>query len=103
MSRLKLGLLLSTPPEHKNLKTVLSLSREALSKKIVPYLYLIDDGVENISQADLQALKKEGLKLFVCAYGAQSRKISVDDQAIFGGLVLLSDLIKGCERFVTFN
>jgi len=103
MTRPKLGILLSTPPDNKNLHTVTSLLRVALSRQVSTYLYLIDDGVENIDHPELDSLQKKGLKLFVCAYGAKSRGICLSDKAVFCGLVALSDLIKGCERFVTFN
>ncbi len=103
MPKRKLGLLLSTPPEHQNLQTVLSLVEEALNQEIVPYLYLIDDGVKNVDLPAFFDLSKRGLKLFACAYGAQRYGIAVDDKAVFCGLVVLSDLIKGCDRFIAFN
>lgn len=103
MDKKKLGILLSTPPENKNLVTVVALAREALHRGIDTYLYLVDDGVKNVERPEIDALSKEGVKLFLCAYGAQRREISVSDKAVFCGLVVLSDLVKGCDRFVTFN
>jgi sulfur relay (sulfurtransferase) complex TusBCD TusD component (DsrE family) len=103
MEKKKLGILLSTPPENKNLNTVISLAKEALHQEVDTYLYLIDDGVKNIDRPEIEALAKEGVKLFLCAYGAQRRDIPVSDKAVFCGLVVLSDLVKGCDRFVTFN
>lgn len=103
MSKKKLGILLSTAPEHPNLKTVLGLIQAALEKDILCYLYLVDEGVQNINEAQLEALTQKGLKLFLCAYGAQRYQIPVSDKAVFGGLVVLSDLVKGCERFISFN
>lgn len=103
MEKKKLGILLSTPPENKNLITVVSLAKEALHQGIDTYLYLVDDGVKNVDRPEIGALSKEGVKLFLCAYGAQRRNIPVSDKAVFCGLVVLSDLVKGCDRFVTFN
>lgn len=103
MAKKKLGILLSTPPENKNLNTVVSLAREALHQEVDTYLYLVDDGVKNIGRPEIDALSKEGVKLFLCAYGAQRRNIPASDKAVFCGLVVLSDLVKGCDRFVTFN
>ena len=103
MEKKKLGLLLSTPPENKNLKTVVSLAKEARRRKLEVYLYLVDDGVKNLDRPEIDALSQEGVKLFLCAYGAQRRGIPNSDKAVFCGLVVLSDLVKGCDRFVTFN
>lgn len=103
MEKRKLGILLSTPPEDKNLKTAASLATEALSRGIDTYLYLIDDGVKNLDRPEIDHLLSNGLKLFLCAYGAQRRAVPNSDKAVFCGLVVLSDLVKGCDRFVTFN
>lgn len=100
---LKLGMMLSTPPSHPNLKTVKALAKTAMNQGDAVYLYLIDEGTLGLDDADLQALAAQGLKLFVCAYGAQRQGISVNDRATFCGLVVLSDLVKGCDRFLSFN
>jgi len=103
MPKQKLGLLLSRPPEHPNCQTVLSLVERALNQGITPYLYLIDEGVKNVDLPIFSNLSKRGLKLFACAYGAQRYGIAVSDKAVFCGLVVLSDLIKACDRFVVCN
>lgn len=103
MEKKKLGLLLSTPPEHPNRKTAVSLSRAALNKGHEVYFYLVDDGVRNLDEPEIQALSRAGAHLFACAFGAQRRNIPTSDKAAFCGLVVLSDLVKGCDRFVSFN
>jgi len=103
MEKKKLGILLSTPPEDKNLTTVSSLAKEALRQGVDTYLYLIDEGVRNLDRPEMEMLRQNGVKLFLCAYGAQRRGIPSSDKAVFCGLVVLSDLVKGCDRFVTFN
>ncbi len=99
----RIGLLLSTQPSHPNLATVSALGREALRQGVRVYLYLVDDGVETLSTPEIVALSRAGATLFVCAYSAQRRNIPVSDQAVFCGLVALSDIIKGCDRFLAFN
>lgn len=99
----KLGMMLSTRPEHPNLNNVLELSRTALEGGHEVYLYLIDEGTRAVDHRGLQDLKARGLKLFVCAYGAQRQGIGPSDRAVFCGLVVLSDLLKGCDKFLTFN
>lgn len=99
----KLGLLLSTQPEHPNFEHGLRLAETALNEGVDVYLYCIDDAVNGVASARLQALKQRGLKLFACAYGAHRRSITITDQATFAGLGVLSDLIAGTDRFVSFN
>ena len=88
-----------------NLETALGLGDAALSRGADLYLYLIDDGVRALGDARLRALPGRGAKLFVCAYGCQKRRIPLeDDPAIsYCGLVVLTDVINGTDRFVALN
>jgi hypothetical protein len=99
----KLGILLSTSPAHPNLDTCLGLGRAALERGADLYLYLVDDGVANIDDDRILDLGRHGAKLFVCAYGCQRRRLPITDKATYCGLVVLTDLINGCERFVALN
>ena len=102
----KLGLLLSTAPDNPNAETVYQLSKTALANNVDTYLYFIDEGVLNLKDPRFAKLAKEGLKLFVCAYGCQQHHISTDGygkEVNFCGLVILSNIIDGCDRFLAFN
>ena len=99
----KLGILLSTKPGHPNLETCLGLSREALNRGVDVNLYLVDDGVANIDDDRILDLGRGGAKLFVCAYGCQRRRLPITEKATYCGLVVLTDLINGTERFVALN
>jgi len=103
LAKRKLGLMVSTAPEHPNLETALGLSGAALDRGADVYLYLIDDAVAAVEDPRLQALAGRGLKLFVCAYGCQKRRLPLSDKATNCGLVVLTDLINGTERFVSLN
>ena len=99
----KLGIMLSTEPSNKNLETVIGLTKAAIKNNTGVYLYMIDDGVECIKDERLLELSKDGLKLFVCAYGAQKKGIFPSDVANFGGLAVLSELINACDKFIAFG
>ncbi|MBI5407285.1 MAG: DsrE family protein [Nitrospirae bacterium] len=99
----KLGILLSTSPDNKNLGIVTGLIQTAIKNSASVYLYLIDDGVECIHDKRLLELSKKGLKLYVCAYGAQKKGIPPAEVATFGGLAVLSELANVCDRFVAFG
>ena len=102
----KLGILLSTPPSHPSVETVLQLSSEALTQGIDLYLYFIDEGVKNLRDSRYSGLVGRGMKLFVCAYGCQQQGVSTDDldsRISLCGLVVLSNIVNGCDRFLAFT
>ena len=103
LAKRKFGLMVSTAPQHPNLETALGLGRAALDRGADVYLYLIDDAVAAVEDPRLQALAARGLKLFVCAYGCQKRRQPLSDKATNCGLVVLTDLINGTERFLALN
>ena len=99
----KLGLLVSASPGAPNFHHGLSLAGAALDAGITVYLYCIDDAVSGIEDARLQSLKARGLNLYACAYGAQRRNLPVNDSAVFAGLTVVSDILVGTDRFLSFN
>jgi len=105
LAKRKLGLMLSSEPAHDNLDTALGLADTALTRGVDVYLYLIDDAVTAVEDARVQALAGRGLKLFVCAYGCQKRRIPLRDAdtVTYCGLVVLTDLINGTDRFIALN
>ena len=106
MQKKKLGILLSTPPSHPNLTTVERLCEEGLRSDVDVYLYLIDEGVKSLTDGRLLGLSKTGAKLFACAYGCQQQGVptgNLDPNIQLCGLVVLSNIINGCDRFVALN
>jgi sulfur relay (sulfurtransferase) complex TusBCD TusD component (DsrE family) len=99
----KLGLMLSTGPGNRNLDTVVGLSEAALDRGAQVYLYLIDDGVAAVDDPRVQALGERGARLFVCAFGCQKRGLPLSERATNCGLVVLTDVINGTDRFVALN
>jgi sulfur relay (sulfurtransferase) complex TusBCD TusD component (DsrE family) len=106
MDRKKLGVLLSAPPSSPCVVTVARLCQEALSSDVEVYLYLIDEGVRNVRDSRLAQLPEAGAKVFVCAYGCQQHGVStdgLDPRLALCGLVVLSNIVNGCDRFLAFN
>lgn len=104
MKKRALGILLSTGPESENISTAVHLSGAALKADVDVYLYLIDRGVLTVDDPRFEPLRNAGLKLFACAYGAQQHGVArKEDKATYCGLVLLSNIVSTCDRFVALN
>ena len=99
----KLGLLLSARPDTRNFRHGLNLANAALAAGLTVYLYCIDDAVLGLADSQLQELKRRGLNLYACAYGAQKRNMPTSDLAVFSGLSLVADIIASTDRFISFN
>ena len=104
MKKRTLGILLSTGPKNQNLTTVVGLSDAGLKAGGDVYLYLIDEGVLTVDDPRFEPLRAAGLKLFACAYGAQQHRVArKDEKATYCGLVVLSNILSTCDRFVALN
>lgn len=99
----KLGVLISAPPEAPAFGHGVRFAAAALTLGCDVYLYCLDEAVRGVRAEALQTLKPQGLKLYACAYGAHQHGVPVDDAATFAGLTIVSDLVAGTERFVSFN
>ena len=102
----KLGLMLSTPPSHPSVETVVQLAQAALRRGVAVYLYLIDEGVKTATDQRYLRLINAGVKMSVCAYGCQQHGVStvtLDSRVSLSGLVVLSGIIDGCDRFIAFT
>jgi len=104
MKKRALGILLSTGPTATNLSIAINLADAALKARVDVYLYLIDKGVLAVDDPRFQPLRDAGLKLFACAYGAQQHGVArKDEYATYCGLVVLSNIVSTCDRFVALN
>ena len=99
----KLGMLLSPKPDQAGFRHGVRLAAAALDAGVRVYLYCIDEAVCGVADPELQALRARGLSLYACAYGAQRRNVPLNELAIFAGLTVVSDLVAGTDRFISFN
>jgi len=100
-----LGLLLALPPEDSRAARALAFLRAQQQANARPtiYLYCLADGVKALTEPRLQNLRREGVHVLACAQSALQRQISPGDQADFGGLGLLTDLIAGVDIFLSLG
>ena len=99
----KLGILVSSEPGSDSFRHAFGLVAAAMEAGCDVYAYCIDEAVKGVARPEVQALKGRGLKLYACAYGAHRYGVPVDAAAAFAGLTVVSDLIAGTDRFVSFN
>jgi hypothetical protein len=98
----KLGVLLTTAPDHAHFRPALALMNAALDAGVRVYLYCIDDAVRAVDTPEIQAIKARGASLFGCAYGAHRRRLPVNDLATWSGLTVLADVVGSTDKFVSF-
>jgi hypothetical protein len=98
----KLGVLLTTAPEHPNFRPAVALMNAALDAGVRVYLYCIDDAVKAVDTPELQRIRTRGASLFGCAYGAHRRRLPVNDLAAWSGLTVLADVVGSTDRFISF-
>ncbi|MBS0156272.1 MAG: DsrE family protein [Nitrospira sp.] len=102
----KIGFLLALPPAHPSSAVVIGLAQAALDANHEVYLYLIDEGVKNMTSQSYRNLARGGVRMFVCAYGCQQHHVSTTDvekEFTLCGLVVLSGLIDACKPFISFT
>ncbi len=98
----KLGVLLTTTPQHPYFRPAVALMNAALDAGVRVYLYCIDDAVRAVDTPEIQAIKARGASLFGCAYGAHRRRLPVNDLAAWSGLTVLADVVGSTDKFVSF-
>jgi len=102
----KIGLLLALPPSHDSAVTVNGLAEAAPAAGHEVYLYLIDEGVKNLSSPSYRRIAQSGAKVFAYAYGCQQHHVStadLDPAISLSGLVVLSGIMDACEPFLSFT
>jgi sulfur relay (sulfurtransferase) complex TusBCD TusD component (DsrE family) len=99
----KLGIMIGADPASRNFNHGIELAREALKSGLEVYVYCIDEGVRGVEEGSVQSLKREGAKLFACAYSLQKRNLPLTEHATMSGLTILNDVISSTDRFVSFT
>lgn len=97
----QLGVLISCSPRHRNWNRGLRVIRRVLEAGVSVHVYLLEEAVTGVRDIHLQAMRSDGLVLNACASAARRHGVEPDDvHAIFGGLVLLHQILARCPRCV---
>ncbi len=67
------------------------------------YVYCLDQGTTCLNSLFLNQLKSKGARVFACAKSACEHHVPVQDQATFGGLGLLTDLLLATDQFISLS
>jgi sulfur relay (sulfurtransferase) complex TusBCD TusD component (DsrE family) len=64
----KLGIFLSTSPEHENTHTVVKLAEAALARGHEVHIFIMCDGVHNAFVPSFEALVDKGARVILCSH-----------------------------------
>jgi sulfur relay (sulfurtransferase) complex TusBCD TusD component (DsrE family) len=109
-----IGILLTTSPEHQNSFTVYQLANAFLRADHAVDLFLMDDGVYHAGVNEskrklfnkLNELIEKKVRISLCAMSAESR--GLDRDKLLPGIgyssqTELSEIVKKCDRFLSFG
>ncbi len=98
----KLGLLLTTSPEHANTNTVIKLAEAALEKGVEVRIFLTGDGVFNINHINFLRLTNKGAHVCACMQNLNERFQDEADDIQMGGLYDLAKDAREVDRLLAF-
>src|ERR1700693_508627 len=111
---MRIGILLTTSPEHENTFTVCSITEALIAQNHSVDIFLMDDGglnaVINFSKRKLFSnfggLLEKNVRVSLCGMSAASRGIR-EDQLLPGtgyfSQTELSEIVKKSDRFLSFG
>ena len=100
---MKLGILLTTSPEKEDKYTVIKLTQSALNRNIEVNIFLMCDGIYNISDKSFLSLLDKGANVIVCAQNAYEKNIPKKDGILFGSQYDLAVMVNESDRFLSFT
>lgn len=110
---MKIGILMSTGPEHQNGHTVFALTEAFLATSHEVHLFLMDDGIFHIVKknkigivAKLENLLSKQMHVSICTQSAEKRGIS-ESETLSGVQWLsqhtLAKIVADSDRFLSFG
>ncbi|HZX60319.1 MAG TPA: DsrE family protein [Candidatus Methylomirabilis sp.] len=110
---MKLGILLTTSPEHQNSTTALCVGRAALELGHEVELFLMDDGVynvldsrDNLVAGAFAALQAQGAAITLCGSTCDPRGVTKESAVagvVFGSQYDHAQILHRTDRFLVFG
>ena len=98
---MKLGIMLYSGPESEDFHTVSKISEAALSQGHGVRLFLMGDGVFQVSR--LKRLAEQGAAISLCSHNAHMRGVSRVDYVLFGNQKDWADIVRESDRVMVFG
>ncbi len=98
----KLGLLLTTSPEHANTNTVIRLAKAARKKGVEVRIFLMCDGVLNINDISFLKLLDDGVQICLCQQNLNERFQDEADGVKLGSQYDLACNVREVDRLLAF-
>ncbi len=100
--RRKLGILLTTSPEHSNTNTAIKLAEAALQKGVEVRIFLMCDGVLNINHLPFLYLTDKGADICLCQQNLNERFQDEVDGIVMGSQYDFACSVRDAERVLSF-
>ena len=97
----KLGIMLTSGVESEDARTVRKITESALRLGHEVSLFLMDDGIYNLSS--LQDLTKQGVQLTVCGHNAYEREVEKITGVLFGSQHDWAMTVHNSDRVIVFG
>jgi sulfur relay (sulfurtransferase) complex TusBCD TusD component (DsrE family) len=98
----KLGILLTTSPEHANTSSVIRLAKAAIENGIEVRIFLMCDGVFNVNDISFLKLLDDGADICLCQQNLNERFQDEADGIHMGSQYDLACNVKDVDRLVAF-
>jgi sulfur relay (sulfurtransferase) complex TusBCD TusD component (DsrE family) len=95
--------LLTTSPEREDASTAVRLAEAALAQGIEVKIFVMADGVYQLSNPLFLALRDRGAELCMCAHNASERGLSKRPEVISGSQWELAHYVNEADRFVALT
>ncbi|MBI5117639.1 DsrE family protein [Candidatus Poribacteria bacterium] len=98
----KLGILLTTSPEHANTQSVIRIAEAALKKDVEVRIFLMCDGVFNCNQVPLLNLLDKGAKICLCQQNLNERFQDEANGITLGSQYDFASNVRDMDRILAF-
>jgi DsrE/DsrF/DsrH-like protein len=100
----KLGLFLSTSPEHENTHTVSKLAEAALERGHEVDIFIMCDGIHNVFVESFVGLVDKGARIILCSHNlAERQRPKIEGPIVCGSQYDHAQLVSQVDRYLAFN